>query len=96
MIQDGKEQRAIAGQYILKPRGIFHTFWNAGNERIRFIEFIVPGNFSNYFKELAPFLVAGQPPQMDKVRETGAKYGLIVDPIAANVIIEKYGLKPLG
>jgi len=96
VIQDGKEQRAIAGQYILKPRGIFHTFWNAGNERIRFIEFIVPGNFSNYFKELAPFLVAGQPPQMDKVRETGAKYGLIVDPNAANVIVEKYGLKPFG
>jgi len=80
----------------VKPRGIFHTFLNEGNERIKFIEFIVPGNFSNYFDEMAPYLVEGRPPQMDKVKETAAKYGLIVDPYAANEIVEKYGLKPLG
>ena len=96
VIQDGKEQKAIAGQYIIKPKGIFHTFWNERAERLRFVEFIVPGNFSNYFKELAPFLAPGQPPQMDKVRETAARYGLIVDPYAADEIVKKYGLNPLG
>lgn len=96
VIQDGKEEKAVRGQYIVKPRDKFHTFWNAGTERIRFIEFIVPGNFSNYFNEMAPYLAAGQPPQMDKVRETAAKYGLIVDPYAAEEIVKKYGLKPLG
>ena len=96
VIQDGKVQIAKPGQYIVKPRGIFHTFWNAGNERIRFIEVITPGNFEYYFAELAPFLETGKPPQMDKVRETGAKYGLIVDPTGAEDIIKKYGLKPLG
>ena len=29
------------------------------------------------------------------MRETAAKYGLIVDPYGANEIIEKYGLRPL-
>ena len=96
VIQEGVEQVALAGQYVMKPRGIFHTFWNATDKEIRFIEFIVPGNFSNYFAELEPFLPEGKPPVMDKVRETGAKYGLIVDPLAANAIIEKYGLNPLG
>ena len=96
VIQDGNEQIARAGQYIIKPRGIFHTFWNAGNERIRFIEVITPGNFEYYFAELAPFLETGKAPQMDKVRETGAKYGLIVDPKGAEDIIKKYGLNPLG
>jgi mannose-6-phosphate isomerase-like protein (cupin superfamily) len=96
VIQDGKEQKALSGQYIIKPRGIFHTFWNEGTERLHFIEFIVPGNFSNYFNELAPFLAAGQPPQMDKVRETAARYGLIVDPFAADEIVKKYSLNPLG
>jgi hypothetical protein len=33
---------------------------------------------------------------MDKVRETAAKYGLIVDPYAADEIVKKYGLNPLG
>ncbi len=96
VIQDGTVQIARPGQYIIKPRGIFHTFWNAGNERIKFIEIITPGNFEYYFAELAPFLETGKPPQMDKVRETGAKYGLIVDPTAAEDIIKKYGLNPLG
>ena len=66
-----------------------------GDERIRFIEIITPGNFEYYFAELAPYLLKGQPPQMDKVRETGQKYGLIVDINAASAIIEKYGLKQL-
>ena len=96
VIQDGVVQTATPGQYIVKPRGIFHTFWNAGGERIRFIEVITPGNFEYYFAELAPFLETGKPPQMDKVRETGAKYGLIVDPTGAEDIIKKYGLNPLG
>ena len=96
VIQNGEVQTAGPGQYIVKPKGIFHTFWNATNQRIRFIEIITPGNFEYYFAELAPFLLAGRPPQMDKVKETGAKYGLIVDPTAANEIIIKYGLNPLG
>ena len=33
---------------------------------------------------------------MDRVRETGQKYGLIVDPDAAVGIIEKYGLNPVS
>jgi quercetin dioxygenase-like cupin family protein len=96
VIQDGEVQTAGPGQYIIKPKGIFHTFWNAGNERIRFIEIITPGNFEYYFAELDPFLLPNQPPQMDKVRETGAKYGLVVDPYAAEQIVKKYGLKPLA
>jgi quercetin dioxygenase-like cupin family protein len=96
VIQGGKVQTAKQGEYIVKPRGIFHTFWNATNERIRFLEVITPGNFEYYFAELAPFLEAGKPPQMDKIRETGLKYGLIVDPTGAEEIIKKYGLNPLG
>ena len=96
VIQDGIIQTAGPGQYIVKPRGVFHTFWNSGDERIRFIEIITPGNFEYYFAEMAPFLLAGQPPQMDKIRETATKYGLIVDPYAADEIIKQYGLRPLS
>jgi uncharacterized cupin superfamily protein len=96
VIQNGEVQTAGPGQYIVKPKGIFHTFWNASDQRIRFIEIITPGNFEYYFAELAPFLHPDQPPQMDKVRETAAKYGLIVDPYAADEIVKKYGLKPLS
>jgi quercetin dioxygenase-like cupin family protein len=96
VVQNGEVQTAGPGQYIIKPRGIFHTFWNSGEGRIRFMEVITPGNFEYYFAEMAPFLVAGQPPQLDKIRETAAKYGLIVDPYAADGIIKQYGLRPLS
>ena len=96
VIQNGEVQTARAGQFIVKPMGIFHTFWNAGDKMVRFIEIITPGNFEYYFAELAPFLLKGQPPQMDKVRETGQKYGLIIDPNAAAEIIEKYNLRPMS
>jgi quercetin dioxygenase-like cupin family protein len=96
VIQNNNLQTAGPGQYIVKPRGIFHTFWNATESRIRFIEVISPGNFEYYFAELAPFLQSGKPPQMDKIKETVAKYGLIIDPAAAEGIIKQYGLKPLS
>lgn len=94
VIQNGQVQTAGPGEYIVKPKEIFHTFWNAGDQMVRFIEIITPGNFEYYFAELAPFLLKGQPPQMDKVRETARKYGLIIDPDAAAEIITKYGLNP--
>jgi quercetin dioxygenase-like cupin family protein len=96
VIQNGEVQTAGPGQYVVKPKGIFHTFWNAGDHTVRFVEIITPGNFEYYFAELAPFLIPGQPPQMDKVRETVAKYGLIIDPYAADEIVKKYGLKTLS
>src|SRR5215470_9407117 len=40
VIQGGKVETAGPGDYIVKPRGIFHTFWNASDERIRFLEVI--------------------------------------------------------
>jgi uncharacterized cupin superfamily protein len=95
VIQNGEVQIARPGDYIVKPKEIFHTFWNSGNKMVHFIEIITPGNFEYYFAELAQFLLKGQPPQMDKVRETGQKYGLVIDPDAAAEIIAKYGLKQL-
>jgi uncharacterized cupin superfamily protein len=38
VIQNGIVQTAGPGQFIAKPRGIFHTFWNSGDKRVRFIE----------------------------------------------------------
>lgn len=92
VMQNGEVHTAGPGQYIVKPKGNFHTFWNASDQRIRFIEIITPGNFEYYFAELAPFLLPDQPPQMDKLREIAAKYGLIVDPYATDEIVKKYGL----
>ena len=41
------------GDLIFKPRGQWHTFWNAGDEPARLLEFVSPGGFEGYFEEIA-------------------------------------------
>src|SRR5215813_7050871 len=48
------------GDLIFKPRGEWHTFWNAGDEPARILEIISPGGFEAYFAEMAE-LLAGVP-----------------------------------
>src|SRR3954469_19967948 len=37
------------GDFVVKPRGIPHAFWNAGDELVVFIEVISPAGFEQYF-----------------------------------------------
>lgn len=82
---------AGVGDLVLKPRGVPHTFWNAGDEEARLLELISPAGFENYFRELAPLLAAGDPsdPRIAAVR---ARYGLEVDPASVPVLAERHNL----
>jgi quercetin dioxygenase-like cupin family protein len=40
------------GDLIHKPRGQWHTFWNAGDEPARILEIISPAGFERFFEEL--------------------------------------------
>jgi quercetin dioxygenase-like cupin family protein len=40
------------GDLIWKPRGQWHTFWNAGDEPARILEIISPAGFERFFEEL--------------------------------------------
>ena len=39
------------GDLIFKPRGQWHTFWNAGDDAARLLEIISPAGFERYFEE---------------------------------------------
>lgn len=41
------------GSWVHKPRGQWHTFWNAGDTPVEIIEVISPGGFENYFREVS-------------------------------------------
>ena len=83
---------AAAGDYVVKPRGIFHTFWNPGAETVRFIEVISPGGFENYFAELAPLIPVDGPPDMEALFALAGRYGLEFDMSRLPEIAEKYGV----
>jgi len=78
------------GSYLIKPRGIMHTFWNAGPDPARILEVISPAGFENDFVELAG---AGDPGLRP---ELAAKYGLTYSSEWVDGLIEKYNLKLLA
>ena len=47
------------GDLVLKPRGVPHAFWNAGDTPGRLLEIISPAGFEDYFRDLAPLLTGG-------------------------------------
>src|SRR5262245_19206478 len=78
------------GSYLIKPRGLMHTFWNAGPGPARLLEVIAPAGFEAYFAELA---TAGDPGRRP---ELAAKYGLTYSSDWVAGLIDRYKLKLLG
>ena len=81
------------GELVFKPRGIWHAFWSASDEETRLLELISPGEFSNYFIELAPLLSADEP-DFEKLGEVQARYALTMDMDSIGPLRERHGLQP--
>ena len=80
------------GDLIFKPRGQWHSFWNAGDELARILEIISPAGFEKYFEEMVDM---GGPAKMDpaKLIELRDRYGLEMDLSSVPVLTERFGLK---
>jgi mannose-6-phosphate isomerase-like protein (cupin superfamily) len=62
---------AEPGSWVFKPRGQWHTFWNAGDVPCEIIEVISPAGFENYFREWAKLW-----PDRSQAEELRRKYEL--------------------
>jgi mannose-6-phosphate isomerase-like protein (cupin superfamily) len=80
------------GDLIFKPRGQWHTFWNAGDEPARLLEVISPAGFEHYFEEVVALLEVG-PPEPGALAEIAARFGLEVDLESIPRLVEAYGLR---
>lgn len=67
--------RATPGSWILKPRRIPHTMWNAGPEPARIIEVYTPGGFEHFFQDFGARLRQG-PVGLDELNRLGAPHGI--------------------
>jgi mannose-6-phosphate isomerase-like protein (cupin superfamily) len=88
--------RAPAGSYVLKMRGVPHTFWNPGSEPARVLEIISPAGFEQYFEELAAILSStppGQPPDFARIAETAGRYDTTFQMERLPEIMEKHGVE---
>jgi quercetin dioxygenase-like cupin family protein len=71
-----QEFSAGPGTYVFKPRGIPHTFWNAGPKPARMLEVISPAGFERYFEEIAGLFANGATPTPDQLGEVRRRYGM--------------------
>ncbi len=77
---------AEVGDLVFKPRGEWHTFWNATDEPARLLEIISPGGLEEMFRIVD---TATDDVELGPLVEP---YGCTADMEATEPIIEKHGL----
>ncbi len=85
-VAEGEEHVADVGDLVFKPRGEWHTFFNAADEPARLLELISPGGLEEAFRILD---TATEDLDLDRLM---APYGCEADLEATGPIIERYGL----
>lgn len=80
------EYVARSGDLVIKPRGQWHTFWNATDEPARVLEMITPGGLEAVFRAM------GRGAPGDEVAAMIDASGCTGDPAATEPIVARYGL----
>jgi mannose-6-phosphate isomerase-like protein (cupin superfamily) len=80
------------GDLVLKPRGEWHTFWNAGDDPCRILEIIAPAGFERFFAELVDLggVAQAAPATLGELCE---RYALEMDPSSVPGLIERFGVR---
>lgn len=96
-VQQGGETTTVSpGETVIKKREVWHTFWNEGDDPVRFVEIIAPGEFVEYFKEAAAVLPIDRAPDeetMQRLNDIGTEYGLEFDYSSIPKLTEEHGLR---
>ena len=80
------------GDLIFKPRGQWHTFWNAGDEPASLLEIISPAGFEQFFAELVDLggVTQADPKTLADLCE---RYELEMNPETVPELLERFGLQ---
>jgi quercetin dioxygenase-like cupin family protein len=88
--------RAPVGTYVLKPRAIMHTFWNATDKPARILEIVSPAAFEKFFEAMSDLFRSPGPDLGERLGALAASYH---SPMSLDWVPElkaKYGLKLVG
>jgi mannose-6-phosphate isomerase-like protein (cupin superfamily) len=84
---------AEAGSYVYKPRGQWHTLWNAGETPLHFIELLIPGGVDRYFQQISAMLEAASAPDPEVIRRMASEYGIEFDFEGVPSLCERFDLR---
>jgi quercetin dioxygenase-like cupin family protein len=66
-----------AGGYALIPPGVVHTFSNASESNVRFLNLNSPGGWENYLRDVEKLMAGGRRPDPDEWRTVMSKYDFV-------------------
>lgn len=89
-VLDGHEVYAEEGDLLFKPRGQWHTFWNASDGVTRMLEIISAGGIEELFRQLDS--LSDWPPP-ERLEEMAERYGCGIDFEATFPLVEEHGLE---
>jgi quercetin dioxygenase-like cupin family protein len=93
-VQQGENvTTAGPGTYVLKPRAVFHTFWNVGESTAHLLEIVAPGGFERYFEELHQIIPPDGPPDIEAIVALASRYGLEFDMGSVPELMRKHGVR---
>jgi mannose-6-phosphate isomerase-like protein (cupin superfamily) len=80
------------GDLVFKPRGEWHTFWNAGETPCRILEIIAPAGFERFFAELVDLggVTQAVPAVLGELCE---RYALEMNPASVPELVERFGVR---
>lgn len=87
----GETVYAETGDLLFKPRGQWHTFWNATDEPARVLEIISPAGFEKFFDTMTDMAARGELTPATMVA-LAAEYGAQVDPQSVPSLVATHGL----
>jgi quercetin dioxygenase-like cupin family protein len=82
---------AETGSYVLKPRRIPHTFWNADDHPARILEIITPSGLEEMFARFGELGARGELTP-ESMGETAARYGSTISMDWVPDLMERFGL----
>jgi mannose-6-phosphate isomerase-like protein (cupin superfamily) len=95
VLADGELATVPAEESIVKGRKVWHTFWNAGDEPLRFLEIIAPGEFSEFFDEISHVypLDPTDEAELARFEEICERYAFEADLESIPKLCEEHGLQ---
>jgi mannose-6-phosphate isomerase-like protein (cupin superfamily) len=81
------------GDLVFKPRGEWHTFWNAGEEPARILEIIAPAGFERFFAEMIEVGNGSAPADPEAIGALLQRYELEMDLESIPGLLERFDLR---
>ena len=102
VIVAGKVDTIPAGGFHFRPHGLEHTFWNASDKPLRFLDMYFNQNFEDFLEELfhqifpdmaKANLTPNDPAIAKRLLDLDKRFGVTTFPEKRQAIIDKYSLR---